>query len=572
MQVETQRAQAERLPECNAELAELARRAAFAATAEELESRIAESAELLAERRHETTLLKDQLIDLREARLSGMAAELAAAIAVGRDCPVCGSHDHPRLASPASGAPTRADEQSLRRRVDDAEVAQELVADQLRGYQARLAPAREGAGPDTREQVQAACDAARVRVAAAEACAASLARLEPELAALDAEARAVDEELARLDADLRVADEQQVAAASTVAALTSQLTELLDGRDASLDEVIRHQERAATGLAQARDALVEQERADTHAAEAAAAAAAAAAEQGFTDVADALAAVLDDQASAAVEAGLRARDVAAAEAEAVLHDDAVRDAVAAEAPDLPALVATRDDATESHAGARAAHEAAVARRGRLAVRATALREALAAWAPVRADYALVRRAGGVRRGQGPPTTRSRCGCPPTSWPAGSPRSWRPPTSGCPRMSDQRYTLEHTGQRGAGETPRRPQPAGARRVVRRGGATRRRCRGGETFVVSLALALGLADVVTGPRPAAPTSTRCSSTRASGALDADTLDDVMDTLDSLREGGRVVGVVSHVRRAARPGSPPSSWSPRPAPGPVDASGTW
>jgi exonuclease SbcC len=31
---------------------------------------------------------------------------------------------------------------------------------------------------------------------------------------------------------------------------------------------------------------------------------------------------------------------------------------------------------------------------------------------------------------------------------------------------------------------------------------------------------------------------------GALDADTLDDVMDTLDSLRDGGRVVGVVSHV----------------------------
>ena len=31
---------------------------------------------------------------------------------------------------------------------------------------------------------------------------------------------------------------------------------------------------------------------------------------------------------------------------------------------------------------------------------------------------------------------------------------------------------------------------------------------------------------------------------GSLDADTLDDVMDTLDALRDGGRVVGVVSHV----------------------------
>jgi hypothetical protein len=31
---------------------------------------------------------------------------------------------------------------------------------------------------------------------------------------------------------------------------------------------------------------------------------------------------------------------------------------------------------------------------------------------------------------------------------------------------------------------------------------------------------------------------------GSLDAETLEDVMDTLDTLRDGGRVVGVVSHV----------------------------
>ncbi len=474
---------------------------------------MAESAELLDERRHETMLLKEQLIDLREARLSGMAAELAAAIAVGRDCPVCGSHDHPRLASPASGAPTKADEQSLRRRVDDAEVAQELVADQLRGYQARLAPAREAAGPDTPEQVQAACDAARVRVAAAEACAASLARLEPELAALDAEARAVDEELARLDADLRVADEQQVAAASTVTALTSQLTDLLDGRDASLDEVIRHHERAATGLAQARDALVEQERADTHAAEAAAAAAAAAAEQGFTDVADALAAVLDDEATAAVEAGLRARDVAAAEAEAVLRDDAVRDAVAAEAPDLPALVAARDDATESHAAARAAHEAAVGRRERLAARATALREALAAWAPVRADYALVRSLSEFAEGKGPDNTRQmRLSAYVLAGPARAGRGGRQRAA----VPDDRRALHPRAHRRSA-APASAAAASACWCATSGPASARdpaTLSGGETFVVSLALALGLADVVTARGRRRADSTPCSSTRASG----------------------------------------------------------
>ena len=61
-----------------------------------------------------------------------------------------------------------------------------------------------------------------------------------------------------------------------------------------------------------------------------------------------------------------------------------------------------------------------------------------------------------------------------------------------RMSDQRYSLEHTGQRGAGETR-----GGLSLLVRDdwSGETRdpATLSGGETFVVSLALALGLADV-------------------------------------------------------------------------------
>ena len=84
-------------------------------------------------------------------------------------------------------------------------------------------------------------------------------------------------------------------------------------------------------------------------------------------------------------------------------------------------------------------------------------------------------------------------------------------------------------------------------------------GGETFVVSLALALGLADVVTQEAGGADSRTLFVD-EGFGALDADTLDDVMDTLDSLRDGGRVVGVVSHVARCAT-GSRPSCWSPSP-----------
>ena len=62
-------------------------------------------------------------------------------------------------------------------------------------------------------------------------------------------------------------------------------------------------------------------------------------------------------------------------------------------------------------------------------------------------------------------------------------------------------------------------------------------------MSLALALGLADVITQEAGGADLDTLFVD-EGFGSLDADTLDDVMDTLDSLRDGGRVVGVVSHV----------------------------
>ena len=110
------------------------------------------------------------------------------------------------------------------------------------------------------------------------------------------------------------------------------------------------------------------------------------------------------------------------------------------------------------------------------------------------------------------------------------------------MTDQRYSLEHSEQRGAGE-----RRGGLSLLVRDdwSGETRdpATLSGGETFVVSLALALGLADVISQEIGGADLDTLFVD-EGFGALDSETLDDVMDTLDSLREGGRVVGVVSHV----------------------------
>jgi DNA repair protein SbcC/Rad50 len=68
-------------------------------------------------------------------------------------------------------------------------------------------------------------------------------------------------------------------------------------------------------------------------------------------------------------------------------------------------------------------------------------------------------------------------------------------------------------------------------------------GGETFLTSLALALGLAEVVTARAGGIRLDTLFID-EGFGSLDDDTLDLAMRTLDELRQGGRTVGVISHV----------------------------
>nr|MBP7674870.1 hypothetical protein [Thermoanaerobaculia bacterium] len=69
-------------------------------------------------------------------------------------------------------------------------------------------------------------------------------------------------------------------------------------------------------------------------------------------------------------------------------------------------------------------------------------------------------------------------------------------------------------------------------------------GGETFLVSLALALGLASLAT--KRAAIGSLFVDE--GFGSLDADTLDKAVAALDAVREGGRRIGLISHVEGLA------------------------
>ena len=110
-----------------------------------------------------------------------------------------------------------------------------------------------------------------------------------------------------------------------------------------------------------------------------------------------------------------------------------------------------------------------------------------------------------------------------------------------KMTSGRYSLVHTdARRGAGRSGLGLLACDSWTGVDRDTST---LSGGETFLASLALALGLADVVT----AEAGGTRIEALfvdEGFGSLDEDTLEEVMTVLDGLREGGRMVGIVSHV----------------------------
>jgi exonuclease SbcC len=228
-------------------------------------------------------------------------------------------------------------------------------------------------------------------------------------------------------------------------------------------------------------------------------------------------------------------------ASSLLADPALRAAANVATPDLDDLVRRHASAEAGLADARTDAALAEARARRLSGLDDELREALAAWTPVRDELALATRMAALADGTSADNRlQMRL--------SGYVLAWRlsqvvdAANQRLGRMSDQRYSLEHTGRRGAGETR-----GGLSLLVRDdwSGETRdpATLSGGETFVVSLALALGLADVIAHEVGGTDLDTLFVD-EGFGSLDADTLDDVMDTLDSLRDGGRVVGVVSHV----------------------------
>ena len=130
-----------------------------------------------------------------------MAAELAAQLAPGRACPVCGSAEHPAPAQAAAGAVTGQDLTAAEEQRDRAEARRRQLEDKQHQLDAEVAACAAVAGGRTAADLAAEVAALAGRVAAAGQAAADVSRRDREAAAGRAEQQQLAAQL--LDATAR---------------------------------------------------------------------------------------------------------------------------------------------------------------------------------------------------------------------------------------------------------------------------------------------------------------------------------------------------------------------------------
>ncbi|HSU03743.1 MAG TPA: SMC family ATPase [Nocardioides sp.] len=523
----------------DADLEVLRARTRAARTAESLTTQLVVAEQAMRAATQQRLLARETLVEIRERRLDGMAAEIALKLAVGASCPVCGSADHPSPASPAPGAPDEVAEREARREVDDLEVVVEAHAQQVRGLESQRATALAEAG-DSVEHLLVVEETTLARLERARSQAAALDAHVARTEALEAELLEVTRERTRLLAAATQLDTETAVLTARIDSLEAQVTEAVPA-GADLDDLASLHQRVEALAQQCTDVAADLTRARATAVSTQEAADALAAKAGFDSSAWAAAAWLSESDITALQQQVDRHEREVARVSELLADEDLLRSAAADAPDLEHLAQEHHRAREAAAAARQRDMTLRDRGRRLRGLADEVGAALAAWAPLRDDLDLVAELAALVEGKHPDNRwQMRLSAYVLAHRLG--QVVEAANLRLSTMSDQRYSLVHTGQRGAGETR-----GGLSLLVRDDwtGDTRdpATLSGGETFVVSLALALGLADVITDEAGGTDLDTLFVD-EGFGSLDSETLEDVMDTLDTLRDGGRVVGVVSHV----------------------------
>ena len=292
------------LPLAERRVADATTTAAAVARVETLVRDVATARERFTEAREAAAGAREAWLHVRESRITGMAAELALALASGEDCPVCGSLEHPAPARHAGAAVTRESEATAQRAWGDAELARDAAADVLRAAESSLAGAREAAGGVTAQEALTALTEARAEVERTRAAEAVLTGARAGLAQLEQQVDRTGLRRIELAQQVVALSEQRAAALRTLDDVDAQLSETF-GEQAgiALADLARTHRRLADAVNAARTALEARDRARDAVRAAEAEAGAGAGRAGFADVPSAVAAGLPEQAVRVAGAG-----------------------------------------------------------------------------------------------------------------------------------------------------------------------------------------------------------------------------------------------------------------------------
>lgn len=475
--------------------------------------------------------------DLRRRREAGMAGELAAALVPGEACSVCGSTEHP---SPAALAdPVSADD------VAEATEARERAAERVRAAtaalaarDAALAAATARAYGRTVDEAQAELTAASEERAASAAAGASAADVEQRLAALRAQDDVLEAEIGGLAARQAETRERLALARQSLAAAEETVASARGGFETVAERLEHASVRIVAALALATSLEERDARAETSAAARAERDEALAASP-FDDSSAARAALRSPADQAALEERIAIHAAERTKERAILLELELRTL-----PDEPIDLAPHETA---EAAARTAWTGAVDAAGRADAIAAQLGSLLATataahthGAAAAEEHEILQQLADTLAGRG--ANAYRMNLETFVLAAELEEIVASANLRLADMSSGRYRLQHSDARAA-----RGAASGLGIVVFDAftGQTRpaQSLSGGETFLGSLALALGLAEVVTARAGGIQLDTLFID-EGFGSLDGETLDVAMRTLDELRAGGRTVGVISHV----------------------------
>ena len=536
------RSDADALPDKRAALHALDRRLEASRQADLLRAALPGASEELREATAGAKLANAAAADAHDLWIAQSASAIARELEDEVPCPVCGSPDHPRPAPPLDGEITREQVADLDRARDRAEDALRDARSTHQDMVRRIAQLNEAAaGPTALLETQR--DQAAVEVAALDALKPRIVSLEEDLAQVREQLDGITDELTR--------------ARERAASLASQLAE----RRSALAHTQRHVEGERQGFPslEARAAHLDQ-RAQRAASTIGACSDWDGARRAHDEALRFLERALDSQELAsdtwerllltreevdALETRINEHEKELYATREALESDRLVRAAACPEPDIAALA----DASQRAGDASAE---ATRRAGRLeqhCAQLDAARESLgaslAALADAREQAGPIRRLADIASASGPENLVST---PLSAWVLIA-RLEEVLASANPRLaaiSSGRYELVAVPDDG---TTSRKSGLGLAVIDHDTDSVRspRTLSGGETFYTSLALALGLADVVSAEAGGVELRTMFID-EGFGSLDSHTLSLVMAQLQALRCAGRTVGVISHVEEMA------------------------